>query len=90
MRTRIWKQGVCFFVFFYYQILVVAALLFQIEMPKTMNDLSEVESKKTMKRSAEDEHSATETNFNQGISRRWLVKPNLKKKEGKSYVLRII
>lgn len=31
MRTRIWKQGVCFFVFFYYQILVVTAWLFQIE-----------------------------------------------------------
>jgi hypothetical protein len=71
MRTRIWKQARAFLCF------VITIFWFHSVKLSYINQEVKVELRnKKMKRSAEDELSATETeaNINQGISRRRLVK----------------
>lgn len=71
MRTRIWKQARAFLRF------VITIFWFHSVKLSYINQEVKVELRnKKMKRSAEDELSAkeTEANINQGISRRRLVK----------------
>lgn len=71
MRTRIWKQARAFLRF------IITIFWFHSVKLSYINQEVKVELRnKKMKRSAEDELSAkeTEANINQGISRRRLVK----------------